>query len=353
MSSFKTFDIAGSGMSAQSVRLNTTASNLANADSVSGDPNQVYKASIRSSKRCARARPRTRRRRGVPPCACAASSNRRRRAAARYEPGNPLADAKGYVYAPDVNMVEEMVDMISASRSYQNNVEVMNTVEGNDARHPAARPVDGCTSEHISTWHHQRHHVRQNAIRKPRRRSAPPSRRSRRRPSSARKTSCADDHAAQEPGPAEADGPAQFLGQLAQFGTVSGHRGMQEQIGALTASLRCTRCSTARPGRPRRLAPGDDIYLPDAVRRVRGPQGLINVPAGASAVQLASRFAAARWCRRRRSTASAARSIHLGRHQRQRRARPGRRLRDRSDRQRRRRKTDRSKTSCRGRVCRA
>ncbi len=47
--------------------------------------------------------------------------------AARYEPGNPLADAKGYVYAPNVNVVEEMVDMISASRSYQNNVEVMNT----------------------------------------------------------------------------------------------------------------------------------------------------------------------------------------------------------------------------------
>ena len=46
---------------------------------------------------------------------------------ARYEPGNPLADADGYVYAPNVNVVEEMVDMISASRSYQNNVEVMNT----------------------------------------------------------------------------------------------------------------------------------------------------------------------------------------------------------------------------------
>jgi flagellar basal-body rod protein FlgC len=46
---------------------------------------------------------------------------------ARYEPGNPLADANGYVYAPAVNVVEEMVNMISASRSYQNNVEVMNT----------------------------------------------------------------------------------------------------------------------------------------------------------------------------------------------------------------------------------
>jgi flagellar basal-body rod protein FlgC len=48
-------------------------------------------------------------------------------AAQRYEPGNPLADPNGYVYAPNVNTVEEMVDMISASRSYQNNVEVMNT----------------------------------------------------------------------------------------------------------------------------------------------------------------------------------------------------------------------------------
>ena len=46
---------------------------------------------------------------------------------ARYEPGNPLANAEGYVYAPNVNVVEEMVDMISASRAYQNNVEVMNT----------------------------------------------------------------------------------------------------------------------------------------------------------------------------------------------------------------------------------
>ena len=57
----------------------------------------------------------------------AASTETPRRPSARYEPGNPLANADGYVYAPDVNVVEEMVDMISASRSYQNNVEVMNT----------------------------------------------------------------------------------------------------------------------------------------------------------------------------------------------------------------------------------
>jgi flagellar basal-body rod protein FlgC len=48
-------------------------------------------------------------------------------ATVRYEPGNPLADAEGNVYAPNVNVVEEMVDMISASRAYQNNIEVMNT----------------------------------------------------------------------------------------------------------------------------------------------------------------------------------------------------------------------------------
>jgi flagellar basal-body rod protein FlgC len=126
MSSFKIFDIAGSGMSAQSVRLNTTASNLANADSVSGDPNQVYKAkhplfeAIRAS---------------LGTDAASSGVNvkgiveNQAAPTARYEPGNPLADANGYVYAPNVNTVEEMVDMISASRSYQNNVEVMNTAK--------------------------------------------------------------------------------------------------------------------------------------------------------------------------------------------------------------------------------
>jgi flagellar basal-body rod protein FlgC len=126
MSSFKIFDIAGTGMSAQSVRLNTTASNLANADSVSGDPNQVYKArhplfeAIRV---------------GLGTNAASAGVNVRgiventAPPTARYEPGNPLADPNGYVYAPNVNTVEEMVNMISASRSYQNNVEVMNTAK--------------------------------------------------------------------------------------------------------------------------------------------------------------------------------------------------------------------------------
>jgi flagellar basal-body rod protein FlgC len=128
MSSFKAFDIAGSGMAAQSVRLNTTASNLANAESVSGDKANVYKprhpifeavrASLSTQPTDANANPAVK---------VSGIYESQAPAVARYEPGNPLADSKGYVYAPSVNVVEEMVNMISASRSYQNNVEVMNT----------------------------------------------------------------------------------------------------------------------------------------------------------------------------------------------------------------------------------
>ena len=127
MSSFKAFEIAGSGMSAQSVRLNTTASNLANAESVSGDAATVYKPrhpifeAVRSQLAGAQAE------NGNPAVRVRGIYESQAPAAARYEPGNPLADANGYVYAPAVNVVEEMVNMISASRSYQNNVEVMNT----------------------------------------------------------------------------------------------------------------------------------------------------------------------------------------------------------------------------------
>mgnify|MGYP003575800369 FL=1 len=125
MPSFKIFDIAGSGLSAQSVRLNTVASNLANADSVSGDPNKVYKArhpvfeAVRSALNSQDGTAAAVRVRSIMESTAAPSQ--------RYEPGNPLADANGNVYAPNVNVVEEMVDMISASRAYQNNVEVLNT----------------------------------------------------------------------------------------------------------------------------------------------------------------------------------------------------------------------------------
>jgi len=127
MPSFKIFDVAGSGMSAQSVRLNTVASNLANADSISGDPSTVYKArhpifeAVKSSL--------AQQNGGGGNAAVHVKGIMESQAtpSARYEPGNPLANADGYVYAPNVNVVEEMVDMISASRAYQNNVEVMNT----------------------------------------------------------------------------------------------------------------------------------------------------------------------------------------------------------------------------------
>lgn len=132
MSSFKIFDIAGSGMTAQSVRLNTVASNLANAESVSGDPNAVYKAKhpVFEAVRAAM--------QGAGPTSASSGAAVRvtgiveseAPALARYEPGNPLANADGYVYAPNVNVVEQMVDMISASRTYQNNVEVMDTAKG-------------------------------------------------------------------------------------------------------------------------------------------------------------------------------------------------------------------------------
>jgi flagellar basal-body rod protein FlgC len=131
VSSFKAFDIAGSGMAAQSVRLNTTASNLANADSVSGDPAKVYKArhpvfeAVRATLGMhTGVNGKTE---GNPAVKVSGIYESQAPANARYEPGNPLADARGYVYAPAVNVVEEMVNMISASRSYQNNVEVMNT----------------------------------------------------------------------------------------------------------------------------------------------------------------------------------------------------------------------------------
>jgi flagellar basal-body rod protein FlgC len=120
MPSFKIFDIAGSGMSAQSVRLNTTASNLANADAVSGSAAGTYRARHPVFKVGGPDQ-----QDGAVQVAGIVESNAT--PDKRYDPGNPLADSQGYVYAPNVNVVEEMTDMISASRSYQNDVEVMKT----------------------------------------------------------------------------------------------------------------------------------------------------------------------------------------------------------------------------------
>lgn len=117
---FKILDIAGSGMNAQMLRLNTTASNMANADAVAPSEQQAYRAkhpvfsTVLKDLQSA----------GVAVTGVAESDAP---IAKRYEPGNPQADADGYIYVSNVNEVEEMANMISASRSFQNNAEVFNT----------------------------------------------------------------------------------------------------------------------------------------------------------------------------------------------------------------------------------
>ena len=119
----KIFDVAASAMTAQSQRLNVVASNLANADSASGPDGQAYKAKqvVFSTQNMGGPEDAWVRVTGV----IEDPSPMKR----LYEPSHPLADASGYVTMPNVNVVEEMVNMISASRAYQNNVEAMNTAK--------------------------------------------------------------------------------------------------------------------------------------------------------------------------------------------------------------------------------
>ncbi len=122
MSLMKVFDIAGSALGAQTVRLNTTASNLANANSASSSTDETYRArqpvfaTLMDESNDAVA--------GVEVAGIVESQEPLRR---NYQPGHPLADEEGYVLMPNVNPVEEMANMISASQAYQNNVEVMNS----------------------------------------------------------------------------------------------------------------------------------------------------------------------------------------------------------------------------------
>ena len=127
------FDVAGSGMSAQSIRLNTVASNIANALTASSSVNEVYRARHPVFQ-------------AIQAQAMAAGSQSADHDAAagvrvvaiiesqaplqpRYQPDHPMANADGYVYFPNVNVVEEMTDMISASRAFQMNVEVLNAAK--------------------------------------------------------------------------------------------------------------------------------------------------------------------------------------------------------------------------------
>lgn len=126
MSLFKVFDVAGSAMNAQSVRMNVTASNLANAGSVSGDPDKVYRARHPVFSTFGESLANEQGLGGVRLDGVVESSSPLQML---YQPDNPEADADGNVYATNVNTVEEMVNMISASRSYKNNVEMINTTK--------------------------------------------------------------------------------------------------------------------------------------------------------------------------------------------------------------------------------
>ncbi len=128
MPSMNIFDVAGSGMNAQSLRLNLVASNISNANSVSSSLGEVYKSRQ--------------------PVFAAELKNivdqqqdpaskvnvlgvveSQAPAVMEYAPNHPMADENGYIFKPNVNTVEEMANMMSASRSYQNNVEVLNTAK--------------------------------------------------------------------------------------------------------------------------------------------------------------------------------------------------------------------------------
>jgi flagellar basal-body rod protein FlgC len=124
MSTFSTFDIAGSALSAQSLRLNLTASNLANMHDVSGSPDAVYRA--RQAMFRAATDPFGSTLAGVNVLGVVESVAP---PIERYDPGNPQANSDGLVYAANVNEMEEMANMISASRSYQSNLEVINTAK--------------------------------------------------------------------------------------------------------------------------------------------------------------------------------------------------------------------------------
>jgi flagellar basal-body rod protein FlgC len=123
MSMFSIFNVSGSAISAQSQRLNVVASNLANVDAVAGTDGRAYKARQVVFQ--------------TTPMGPDSSAGVRVNAITEneapgrkiHDPNHPQADAEGYVTHSNVNAVEEMVNMISASRSYQNNVEVMNTAK--------------------------------------------------------------------------------------------------------------------------------------------------------------------------------------------------------------------------------
>jgi len=129
------FDIAGSGMTAQSLRLNTTASNIANAETASSSTETTYRARkpVFATIQQSMINP------DQPGMAFGEEQGAGVRVEGivesdaelqmRYEPNHPAANEDGYVFYPNVNVVEEMADMMSSSRSFQMNVDIMNTAK--------------------------------------------------------------------------------------------------------------------------------------------------------------------------------------------------------------------------------
>jgi flagellar basal-body rod protein FlgC len=128
MSLFNVFKVSGSALNAETIRLNTTASNLANAESVNGDESKVYRARHAVFQ--------TMMDQSDPSFDGAGASagvrvlgivESKAPATARFEPNNPQANKDGYLFASNVNSIEEMTDMISANRSFATDVECINT----------------------------------------------------------------------------------------------------------------------------------------------------------------------------------------------------------------------------------
>ncbi|MBT1443069.1 flagellar basal body rod protein FlgC [Shewanella sp. JM162201] len=126
MSLFNIFNVSGSGMSAQSVRLNTTASNIANADSVSSSVDKTYKARHPVFEAELAKASQDQASRGVSVKGIVESDKPLQK---EYNPDHPMADKDGFIYKPNVNVMEEMADMISASRSYQMNAQVADSAK--------------------------------------------------------------------------------------------------------------------------------------------------------------------------------------------------------------------------------
>ena len=123
MSLYNVFNIAGTGMSAQSVRLNTTASNIANANTVSSSVDKTYRARqpVFAAELTKAAKEQQGEAVGVAVKGIVESDQPLK---VEYSPNHPMADENGYIYKPNVNVMEEMANMISASRTYQTNVQV-------------------------------------------------------------------------------------------------------------------------------------------------------------------------------------------------------------------------------------